>query len=128
MKDAVITLISETSAKNSYGVYVPTLTQKNVFCRVESVSRAEFFEGGRNGLNPQYKFILFPGDYSGERDVLYEGMPYAVYRTFDGKMDQLELYAERKGGTNAIGQTQTGVQTPKQEEPTQNGEQEGKTD
>jgi hypothetical protein len=72
-------------------------------CRVDSVSRNEFVEAGRNGLNPEYVFRVFFGDYGGERIVEYKGKRYGVYRTYHGHNDMMELYAERKGGTNGGG-------------------------
>lgn len=103
--DAVIFLLSTTaSEKNKYGVYEQTKTPREVFCKVDSVTRAEFFGGGRNGLNPQYKFTMFSGDYEGEDTVTYNGQTYGVYRTFNPEMDTVELYCERKGGTNGLAQ------------------------
>lgn len=99
--DDVIKLISETYANNDYGVLVKTETEKEVFAKVRSVTRAEFFEGGRNGLNPQFRFDVFMGDYSGETVAEYQGKRYAVYRVYHVEnSDYLELYVERKGGTN----------------------------
>ena len=96
----VITLLSVSKAQNDYGVWVGTETGHDVFARVESVTRAEFFNGGRNGLNPQYVFTVFFGDYNGEPIVIYKGLAYSIYRTYHARTDELELYAERKGGTN----------------------------
>lgn len=99
-RSEVITLLATTKEQNKYGVWVSTTTSRDVFCQVDSVTRAEFFEGGRNGLNPQFRFTMFFGDYAGERLVIYKGQSYAVYRTFQGRDDTIELYVERKGGTN----------------------------
>lgn len=98
----VIKLVNEVYTTNAQGVQEVTTTEREVFCQVRSVSRSEFFEGGRNGLNPEFQFTMFFGDYFGERTVLYHGRPYAVYRVYQGRNDTLELYVERKGGTNAI--------------------------
>lgn len=95
----VLTLISSNETQNVYGVFVSNPTEREVFCRVESVTQAEFFEGGRSGLNPEYKFIVFDGDYSGESVCKFAGKQFAIYRTYRIG-DYIELYAERKGGTN----------------------------
>lgn len=95
-----ITLIAETSTQDAYGVWRKTLTRRDVFAQVRSVSMTEFFDGGRNGLNPEFQFIVFSGDYEGERIVEYNGLTYSVYRTYQRRTDDLELYVERKGGTN----------------------------
>ena len=96
----VITLIAETTTQDEYGVRRASETTRTVFCNVSSVTANEFFEGGRNGLNPQYRMTMFNGDYEGERTLEYNGKRYAIYRTYLAKNDQLELYVERQGGTN----------------------------
>lgn len=97
-RSEVIKLVKTTRSQDDLGVWRSTTTAKEVFCKAESVTRAEFFEGGRNGLNPEYKFILFFGDYDGEQTVVYKGLPYGVYRTYHASTDTLELYVERKAG------------------------------
>ena len=96
----VINLISESRTQDDYGRWIATKTSKQVMCQVDSITRAEFFEGDRNGLNPEFKFTMFFGDYSGESIVEYQGKTYAVYRTYLRRTDIIELYVERKGGTN----------------------------
>lgn len=96
----VITLVSYTQQQDDFGVWQSTPTERDVFCDVESIARAEYFEAGRNGLNPEYKMTMFFGDYDGERTVIYNGKAYGVYRTYHAKTDELELYVERKGGVN----------------------------
>ena len=96
----MITLIGATRTQNDYGVWELTKTVRDVFAQVDSVTRAEFFEGGRNGLNQEYKFTMFAGDYNRETELIYDGEPYAIYRSYHGRNDTVELYAERKGGTN----------------------------
>ena len=99
-RSEVITLLAATKQQNDYGVWVETLSNRDVFCQVDSVSRAEFFDGGRNGLNPEFRMTLFAGDYQGERLLLYKQSTYSVYRTYQGRNDTVELYVERKGGSN----------------------------
>lgn len=96
----IVTLYADSVSFNNYGVAVKTRTSREVFCKVDSVTRDEFFEGGRSGLNPQYRITMFFGDYAGETLVGYNGKNYSVYRTYMAKTDIIELYVERKGGTN----------------------------
>jgi SPP1 family predicted phage head-tail adaptor len=99
--DAVLTLVSKTRTQDQYGMWIETQTTREIFCQVESVTRAEFFDGGRNGLNPEFQFTVFSGDYEGETVCQYDGKQYAIYRTYRVPgTDYMELYAERKGGTN----------------------------
>lgn len=97
----VLTLISVTYQQDDYGIEQPTETTNEIYCRTESVTRAEFYDAGRNGLNPELKFVVFCGDYDGQKLLEYDGKRYSVVRTYQRKNDDLELYAERKGGTNA---------------------------
>lgn len=99
-RSEVITLLSTSKTQDAYGVWRETETGHDVFCQVDSVTRAEFFEGGRNGLNPEFRMTMFVGDYNDEKTIIYRGKSYAVYRTYLGRNDTIELYVERKGGTN----------------------------
>ena len=96
----VIYLVSTTKTQDANGVWQLTHTKRKVFANKRSVTRAEFFDAGRNGLNPEYAFDIFFGDYNGEEIVEYNGQGYSVYRTFHSSTDNLELYVERKGGSN----------------------------
>lgn len=98
----VINLIETLTRQDELGVWQKTEISRTVFCQVESISQREFYEAGRNGLNPALKFIIFFGDYNGESVVTYKGQNYAIYRTYQRKDDLLELYCERKGGTNTV--------------------------
>lgn len=99
-RSVVITLIKETQTQDANGVWRKQTTEREVFCQVNSITRAEFYDAGRNGLNPEFSFSMFFGDYDGERTVRYKDNTYGVYRTYHARTDVLELYVERKGGTN----------------------------
>jgi len=108
----VIKLIGTTKAQDDYGVWKETPTERQVMCQVDSITQSEFFEAGRNGLNPSFKFTMFFGDYNDETIVEYKGKTYSVYRTYLRRTDQIELYVERKGGTNGIAVTPPTPPTP----------------
>jgi SPP1 family predicted phage head-tail adaptor len=93
-------LLTTTYTTNKYGVPVETNVKNEVFCERQSVSRSEFFNAGRNGLNPEFVFTIFKGDYQGELVCEYDGLTYAIYRTYETDDDYIELYVQRKGGTN----------------------------
>ena len=102
--DDVIKLVLFASHQNEYGVMEETAYEKEIFCQVESITRQEFFEGGRNGLNPSFVFTIFAGDYNEDSVIVYKDKQYSVYRTYHVPgTDYLELYAERKGGNNKGG-------------------------
>ena len=99
--DDVIKLISKEFKKDKYGQQIATNTAKEIFCQVHSITRQEFFEAGRNGLNPQFEFSIFQGDYNGETVLEYNGQTFSIYRTYIVPgTDYIELYVERKGGSN----------------------------
>lgn len=105
----IITLYADSISYNDYGVAVKTRTGREVFCKVDSVTRSEFFEAGKSGLNPEYRMTMFFGDYNGETLVGYNGRMYSVYRTYMAKTDIIELYVERKGGTEGTTNEQQGI-------------------
>lgn len=93
-----IYLVSETYTKNQYGVLIPTITKRKIFANVTSVTATEWFEGGRNGLNPELRMRVFAPEYHGEEVVQFNGKYYAIYRTYMARDDVMELYVERKKG------------------------------
>lgn len=99
-RSVVIKLISVTKTKNDYGVSVLTEESRDIYAQVYSVNQREFHEAGRNGLNPEFVFKVFGPDYQQESLVEYDGNRYTVYRTYQTRTDTLELYVERKAGSN----------------------------
>ena len=96
----VLKLLKTTYTTDKYGQQIPTQEAHEVYCERHSISRNEFFTAGRNGLNPQFEFTVFKGDYMGETVCEYDGQSYSIYRTYETDSDYIELYVERKGGTN----------------------------
>lgn len=107
-RSEVITLLSSTHQQDDNGIWQEILEEKDIFCQVRSVTRNEFFEAGRNGLNPEYEFDVFAYDYADEKLVRYKDRTYSVYRTYRGRDDSLELYVERTGGDNGKQESQNG--------------------
>lgn len=98
--DDTVLLVTVGKTQDDYGVERQSTSSREVFCKVSSVTRSEFFGAGRSGLNPELVFTVFRGDYSGEPLIRYHGRDYSIYRTYMTDDDYLELYAQRKGGTN----------------------------
>lgn len=94
----VANLISESYSQNEYGVMEKTMTKRQIFVDVTSVTSQEWFEGGRNGLNPQFRFTCFNYDYLGEQIVEYNNVLYTIYRTYQRTKDLVELYVEKRKG------------------------------
>lgn len=94
----VLTLISVAYTTDGIGQRIPTETEKQVYCKVRSVSQSEWFEAGRNGLKAELQATMFAYDYSGEEICEYNGKRYGIYRTYLRGTDEIELYLERKAG------------------------------
>lgn len=93
-----IYLVSNSYTEDAYGVLIPTPEKRRVFANVTSVSAEEWFEGGRNGLNPEFRVRMFAPDYKGEDTLEYNGEQYAIYRVYKARTDVIELYVERRKG------------------------------
>lgn len=102
-RSEILVLVREYQEQDDFGVFRTTTKEREVFCQVNSVTRSEFFEAGRNGLNPEYEFTMFRYDYHDERICKYHGKTYSIYRTYLARNDMIELYAQREGGTNGEG-------------------------
>lgn len=97
-RSQVITLLSVTRTQDNLKVWHEVPTQRQVYCEVSSISQSEWFEGGRNGLNPALRFRMFAPDYQGEKTLLYNGTEYSVYRTYVDRNELIDLYTEQRRG------------------------------
>lgn len=108
-----ITLITQTRMQDANGVWRKgNPTEKIVFAQVSSVTRAEFFAAGESGIKPEFRFTMLDAEYNGETTVLYNGVAYAVYRTYHARTDEIELYVQRKAGISVPTSTPTQPTTP----------------
>ena len=103
MKNSIypIELIEVVTEKDELNQIVEKERVKNTtMALISSVSQTEFFSGGRLGLQPSIKAIVYDFEYSNEPIVKWNNKLYSVYRTFyiNGS-DKLELYLEERGGT-----------------------------
>ena len=98
MTDDVIKLIGITVVKDSIGNQVKQEIPKEVFCTIESITRAKFYQASQSGLKAQIKAVVCEFDYSGESLVEYASKRYSVYRTFTRNDERIELYLTMKAG------------------------------
>ena len=106
-KDDVITLvaITPTGGFDEYGQELFTESTRQIFCKVTSATRAEYFEARQTGLEPEFVFTTQPTNYAGERVLEYgtdaqgNAQRYAIYRTYRRGADELELYAQKQVGS-----------------------------
>ena len=103
MKNSVypIDLVEIVTEKDEINQIVEkTRTTCTVFAEISSVSQTEFFSGGRIGLQPSLKAVIYDFEYTDEPIVKWNGKLYSVYRTYYiNGADRVELYLEERGGT-----------------------------
>lgn len=93
-------LITITSRDDEYGVPQKVETSRKVYGYYDSLTATEIFDGGGAGLNPELRFTMVELDYRGETILARGDKRYGVYRTYCPGNGKVELYCERKGGTN----------------------------
>ena len=100
MIDDVMTLISRhADSYDQYGNPVTAQERKQIFCRVRSVSKSEFYQAAQSQLHPEIVFVItHKADYDGETIVEYKDELYDVLRTY-WKGDVIELTAARRIGS-----------------------------
>lgn len=100
--DGVAYLVNSTYKQDSAGQYIPEGKSTNeIFVTEESVTRVEFFNAGRNGYKPEIMLVTASINYSGQSEIIYEGVRYSIYRTHKVReSDEIELYLEKKAGVH----------------------------
>ena len=95
-------LITETTYKDELKIQHTMKDERMVYVDVSSVSASAWFDGGRNGLNPEVRFRMFVGDYQGEKIIRYGLAEYAIYRTYTTSSGIIELYCEKRQGVQDV--------------------------
>lgn len=101
MDDVLVLIGSELQANDLLEQVEADGARSEVFGRVESVTRAEWFDGGREGMKPALVFVTPAVNYSGEPEAELHGVRYRIYRTYRKRdTDEVELYLEEKAGVS----------------------------
>lgn len=92
----ILLLVAESQTADEYGDPVTVSTERQVFCRVQSVGAKEFYQAAATGLKPEIKFVLADYlDYKGEMIAVHDGERYHVLRTYrNGTELELTCYTE----------------------------------
>lgn len=99
-----IRLIKEIDpAPDEYGNYEAQFTDILLLADKRSITRSEFYNAAQAGMQPEIVFIINRFEYSGEEIVEFEGVRYAVIRTYESNPssgtavdETLELVCTRK--------------------------------
>lgn len=98
--DDVITLVAETiTGHDKYGNEIKTTSSRDIFCRVYSVDRNEFYSAATAGFKPELTVRISDYmDYQGEKIAKLHGIEYDIIRTYMGRtldLNELELVLQR---------------------------------
>lgn len=80
----------------------PVYSSRIVYADVRSTGRREWQAAREQGLNPELEATMFGPDYDGETIVEVGDQQYTVYRTYQGRNDELTLYLERQVGGEGV--------------------------
>lgn len=95
-----ITLITEVINTDAIGQITTTETTSDLIAEVRSVSRSEFMEGSQTGLAPSFVFRVSMFGYTSQKILVYQGVRYSIYRTYETDDNYVELYCEREVGVS----------------------------
>ena len=98
--DSEITLVKVTRTMVPPGIPENTETYTNVLCNVNGVNRSADFLARQAKLNPEYAFVMHKFEYDNQRIVIYDGIRYAVLRTYPIGLDEIELTVETQTGVS----------------------------
>ena len=99
--DDLLDLILEEYTLNDIGVQIATETVTQVWARIQSASRSEFYSAGQSGLQPSLVAVTPIANYAGQKIAEWRGKRYFIYRTyFAAGSDDIELYLEEKVGVD----------------------------
>lgn len=97
--DDLLTLIAERVDQNEIGAFVSVEIPRDVWVRIESVGRSEWYQAGMAGLQPEVVAITNAANYNGEKLAELGGKRYAIYRTYRlADSDEVELYLSEQVG------------------------------
>lgn len=81
--DEVITLRKESKAYIEGEGYEKSFIDTNIFARLESITRSEFYQAQSAGFKPELKFVIADFlDYDGQEVLIHEGKQYKILRTY----------------------------------------------
>lgn len=85
-------LISERYDEDTNKILVED--KKEVYCKVKSISRNEFYNASTGGFKPSLVFIIHSFEYENEEKVEFDGITYNVIRTYMVNTEEIELTCE----------------------------------
>ena len=99
MDDIAYLITTSQVATDSEGNIIDRIHARQVFCKIESVTRREFYDAATQDIEPEFEMIISHRiDYDGERLVMYGDRLYDVIRTY-WRGEEVTLTLARAVGT-----------------------------
>lgn len=93
--DYELTLIKQTFIEDEICNQITQEVKTDIYCAIKSIGRNEFYIASKGGLKPEAIFVINNYEYSGEKEILFEGKRYKVIRTYLIGFEEIELTCER---------------------------------
>ena len=93
----LITVVA-TDEKDVNGYTVDRDEKKEVFCKVKSPGRSEFYAAMKADMKVSKIFVVSDIDYAGETELIYDGQRYKVEKYYPAGLDEIELTCSRLEG------------------------------
>lgn len=92
--DNVCELIKKEFYEDDIGQSLARESKRGIFCKEKPIYSDEFFKAGQSGIKPSLKLIIYTEEYEGEKELIFEGVRYNIYRSFKREDSFMELYCE----------------------------------
>ena len=94
--DDIAILLIPTISVDDYGNEVKVYQEKQIFCKVRSTTKREFYQAAQAGLRPSLVLTMQGIDYDGEEAIVWRGKVYGIVRTYWKQADEIELTLEER--------------------------------
>lgn len=88
----VIVLISQKAIQDDVGNFEISEIENEIFCKIKSSSRSEFFEAAKEGFKAEIKAEIWEQEYNGETVARIGNKTFNIYRTYKVNEYKRELY------------------------------------
>ena len=95
MDDVAILLIPVIRV-DEVGNEVKVYQEKQIFCKVRSTTKREFYQAAQAGLRPSLILTMQGVDYDGEEAIVWRGKTYGIIRKYWRQADEIELTLEER--------------------------------
>lgn len=99
IRKSVITLKKMVKSQGELGQWIDKPQTREVKCDVFSITQAEMTMAAAYGYTPTWMVKTEVANYKGEEEAVFEGKPYAIYRS-QIYGNNISLYLQPETGAN----------------------------